>query len=322
MTESLGLLIYAIAAGTVGAAALRRARWPEQAPRLGVAAWQTLSSSILVALLLAGLVLVVPSGVMSTSLAETLDACVMALRAQYATPGGAVLHATGVAATLTLGTRVAYLLVKGLRDARRAGADHLRGLQLVAHRNPGLDALVVDHPAAAAYCLPGRAATIVLTSAAVAALSDQELVAVLAHERAHLRGRHHLVAAAASALARSLPFVPGLQWARAEQSRLLEMIADDEAAAGGARLSVARALLTLAGATVPSAGLGAADVAAVARVERMLVPASRIGVGRRVLIGAMLGVTAMAPLAIASAPAVLAAEMGYCPIAASTSVIV
>jgi len=316
---ALELLLYAAAAGSLGAAALRRARWPEQAPRLGVAAWQILSSSILVALLLAGLMLVVPTEIMSTNLAEILHACVMTLRAQYATPGGALLHATGVAATLFFGARTAYLLGNGLRDARRARVEHLTGLQLVAHRNPDLDALVVDHPAAAAYCLPGRSGTVVLTSAAVAALSDQELVAVLAHERAHLRGRHHLMSGTASALARALPFVPALKWARAEQSRLLEMIADDHAAASTARLTVARALVILAGTAVPSAALGAADVAAHARLERMLSPTARIGTARRVLITAMLGATALAPLAIASAPAVVAAQTQYCPISPGPS---
>lgn len=321
MPEALGLLFYAITAGTVGAALLRRACWPQQAPRLGVVAWQVLSGSILGALLLAGLTVVVPSGVLSTNLAEFLDACVMALRAQYATPGGAALHATGLAATLTLATRTGYLLGAGLRDARRARTAHLQGLRLVAHRNQDLDALVVDHPAAAAYCLPGRARTVVLTSAAVAALSDLELVAVLAHERAHLRGRHHMVMAAASALADALPFVPGLRWARIEQSRLVEMIADDQAATGSARLTVARALVNLAGGAVPTPALGAAEVAVVVRVRRMLAPPHGLRRGRQVLIAAALTVTALAPVAIAVAPAVAAAQMDYCPVSTSSSII-
>jgi len=319
--ESLGLVLYAIGAGTVGAAALRRSRWPEQAPRLGVVAWQVLSSSILVALLLSGLMLVVPAGVISANLADVLHACAMVLRAEYATPGGAVLHATGVAGILALSAWTGYLLVRGLRNARRASAEHLAALHLVAHRDPCLDALIVDHHTATAYCLPGRSRTIVLTSAAVAALSDRELAAVLAHERAHLRAHHHLVAAAASALARAVPFVPGLRWARGEQARLLEMIADDEAAAAGARLTVARALITLAGASVPSSALGAANVAAAARVERMLAPAHRVGTGRRLLITAMLAAIMLAPFAIASAPAVVAARMGYCPLPTSSSVV-
>jgi len=318
MIEALALLVYALTAATAGAAALRAASWPRRAPTLGVAAWQILSGSILGALLLSGLVVVVPAGIASTNLAEALHACVMALRAQYATPGGALVHATGAALTLTLAVRTCYLLGVGLRGARQARSAHLNGLRLVAHRDTRLDALVVEHPAAAAYCLPGRAHTIVLTSAAIAALTDTELTAVLAHERAHLRGRHHLVAATAVALARTLPFLPGLRWARDEQARLLEMIADDKAALHGDRLSVAGALVRLAGSNVPAAALGAADIAAVARVERLLSPAHRLGTGRRLLIAAALSLTALAPVAIAAAPGVAAAQMEYCPITSTT----
>ncbi len=42
-------------------------------------------------------------------------------------------------------------------------------------------------------------------------------------------------------------------WAREEQARLLEMIADDDAALHGDRLSVAGALIRLAGGAVPAA---------------------------------------------------------------------
>jgi len=79
--------------------------------------------------------------------------------------------------------------------------------------------------------LPARSArTVVLTSAAVAALSDDELGAVLDHERAHLRGRHHLAVAAAAALVATMPILPLFRWARTELACLLEMIADDDAA--------------------------------------------------------------------------------------------
>lgn len=320
MNEALALLAYAVGAGTVGAAALRRARWPQRAPRLGVAAWQTLSASVIGSLLLAGLTVIIPSAVVSASLADLLHACVTALRAQYATPGGALLHAAGATATLTLAVRVAYLLATGLRNARRARDEHLTQLRLAARRDPTLDALIVEHPTAAAYCLPGRARTIVLTTAAVAALDDDELAAVLAHERAHLRGRHHLVAAAADALARTAPFLPVFRWARAEQVRLLEMIADDEAATGADRLTVARALVHLAEGSVPAAALGAADVAALARVQRLMEPAHRIGLLRRAVIVGALVVTSAIPLAIAAAPAWAATAMAYCPISAAPPV--
>jgi Zn-dependent protease with chaperone function len=67
---------------------------------------------------------------------------------------------------------------------------------------------VIDHEAPAVYCLPGRHGRVVVATAALRALDDERLAAVLAHERAHLRQRHHLLRATAEALAVALPFVP------------------------------------------------------------------------------------------------------------------
>lgn len=318
MNEALALVAYALAAGTGGAAVLRRADWPRSLPRLGIAVWQTLCVSVLSALLLAGLAVVVPNVYVSDKLSELLDWCVMALRAQYATPGGAVLHALGAIATMSLIGRTGYLLFRGLRDARRARLSHLTELQLAAHRDPGLNALIVEHPATSAYCLPGgRTGTVVLTSAAVAALNDAELAAVLAHERAHLRGRHHLVVVGADVLARTVPFLPVFRWARDEAARLLEMAADDDAAVRADRLTVAHALVRLAeGSSVPAVALGAADTAALVRVARLLEPAQRIGFLRRTAIMIALVITAVIPVVIATAPAAVATRADYC----STSV--
>ena len=45
--------------------------------------------------------------------------------------------------------------------------------------------------------------------------------AVLAHEQAHLRGRHHLVLAAGRILRRAFPWVPAFRWAYEEVTRLV-----------------------------------------------------------------------------------------------------
>lgn len=292
---------------------LRRARWPQSAPRLGVLAWQALSGSLLLTLLLAGVALNVPTSGLGGSLAELLHACLLAFRAEYAHPGGVVIHVLSTAATVAVAVRVGYLLTVGLHRAARSRALHLDRLRLASYREPRIDALIVDHPAAAAYCLPGRARTVVLTGAAVAVLDEGELAAVV-HERAHVRGRHHLVVAAAGAPARTLPFVPGLRTAQVEQARLLEMIADDDAARGRARVTVARALVHLAEGSVPSVALGAADVAAAVRVQRMLGPARRVRTGRRLLIAVAITLTAATPALIVAAPAVAVMSQGSCPI--------
>jgi hypothetical protein len=97
---ALALLGYAALLLTAGPAALARARWPESAPRLGIAAWFALTGSAVASVLAGGLALMVPTVRVSADLAGLLAACVMALRAQYAHPGGAAL--TGAGAVLAL----------------------------------------------------------------------------------------------------------------------------------------------------------------------------------------------------------------------------
>jgi beta-lactamase regulating signal transducer with metallopeptidase domain len=161
-----------------------------------------------------------------------------------------------------------------------------------------------------AYCLPGRAGTVVVTSAAVAALDDGELSAVMAHERAHLRGRHHLVLAVARAMARAVPVLPIFGWALTEQASLLEMIADDAAVRRSSRGTVARALVHLAERSVPVPALGAGDVAAVSRVNRLLVPLDPVGTVPRLVIAAWLLVQAAIPVALTVAPVLVACGFG------------
>jgi Zn-dependent protease with chaperone function len=66
-------------------------------------------------------------------------------------------------------------------------------------------------------------------------LDPEQLTAVLAHERAHLAGRHHLLLAITRSLAAVAPFVPIFARGTGEVARLAEMRADDAAAgrAGG-----------------------------------------------------------------------------------------
>jgi beta-lactamase regulating signal transducer with metallopeptidase domain len=150
---------------------------------------------------------------------------------------------------------------------------HRRILDLVGNRHPAAPgAVVVDHPSATAYCLPGFRSRIVISSGAIAALSDDELSAVLAHERAHVHGRHHLVLLPFRALSSALP---GSRVANAifgEVQELVEMAADDRALRGVERGSLARALCRLTTIDLPAGALGASATATGDRVNRALAP--------------------------------------------------
>ena len=68
MIVAVALLGYATLLLSAGAGALARARWADQAPRLGVAAWLALTGSAVASVTLGGLALVVPTVRVSTGL--------------------------------------------------------------------------------------------------------------------------------------------------------------------------------------------------------------------------------------------------------------
>ncbi|GAA2778767.1 M56 family metallopeptidase [Nonomuraea dietziae] len=88
---------------------------------------------------------------------------------------------------------------------------------------------MLDHPGAAAYCVPGLRSHVVVSSGTLALLSHDELTAVLAHESAHVRERHDLVLLPFGALRRALPWSKVVRDAQAQVELLVEMAADDRA---------------------------------------------------------------------------------------------
>ncbi len=316
MTAAVVLLAYAAFVGTLGAAWLRRANWPERAPRLAILTWQALAWSVLASVVLAGLVLAVPVGMLSGDLAGLLQTCVMLLREQYSTPGGAVVSTAGLLAALGVAARFAYCLAASALTSRAGRARHREQLALVGRSDDRLDAIILDHAVCAAYCVPGRRGRVVLTTATLEALDTDQIAAVLAHERAHLRGRHHLVVSSMSSLRRAFPFVPAFAWAADEVARLTEMVADDAAAvrAGGDRLTLATALVRLAEGATPVGALGAGGSSAVARVRRLARPAPALGVRARVCALTGIAILGVVPIMVSAAPALAVASSAYCPI--------
>ena len=333
MSVAAALAAYTLLLALVPGRLLARASWPARAPRWGIAAWQALSASVVLAAAGAGLALVVPSMRVSASLSGLLRECVMALRAQYRTPGGAVSVAVGASiAVLVVGGAFAAVS-RELLVAGAARREHRNVLNIAGRRwdappcSGGRCAsavpVVVDHASRMAYCLPGRGGRIVLSSAALAALDPAELDAVLAHERAHLAGRHHLVLAASAGLARVFGFVPLFRLARVQTAVLIEMLADDRAAREGQPLTVASALLALARtsgpsnlsthAGVPAAALGAAETATGTRVRRLLASPAPLRRPVRALAATASLLVLLAPLVVLVAPALAFANSTYCP---------
>ena len=135
-----------------------------------------------------------------------------------------------MAASLVLFVLLIWVLVASSAAVLRARRRQRELLSLLGHGDPKVPgALVVDHPAAAAYCVPGLRSRIVVSAGTLELLDQAELAAVLAHERAHLRERHDLVLLPFTALLRAFRWSPAARDAAGSVALLLEMLADDHA---------------------------------------------------------------------------------------------
>jgi hypothetical protein len=315
VTVAAVLVVYAACVGTLGARMLGRARWPVRAPLLAIITYLAAAWSVVAALGLAGLTLAVHATALGGGLSHLIGACVLRLRDAYATPGGATAAGLGLTLAGAVMARTAVTAVTHLRAVRQHALRHAQTARLVGHREPALGAVLVDHAQPAAYCVAGPHPTVILTTGALQALNPDQVDAVLTHERAHLAYRHHRLLAIARIGRQVLPFIPLMQDADTQITRLIEMHADDAATAGRDAGPLATALVVLARGAGPAPGLAAATTDAVQRIQRLLRPVEPLSRIRRQLLRAGAGVLALTPVLLALTPAMVALALGRVPAA-------
>jgi Zn-dependent protease with chaperone function len=152
-------------------------------------------------------------------------------------PIPAAIEIAALITLIWLTGRVVRQLVRcarGLSEAYRLAA---------ALPAPGGELAVIQDTALIAYAVPGRPGRLVASTGLLRLLTPKQRRAVLAHERSHLRHRHHLhhaavqLAAAANPLLRNLP---------AAVSYETERWADEDAARTVTRTAVADAVARVA----------------------------------------------------------------------------
>jgi Zn-dependent protease with chaperone function len=229
------------------------------APRPGIAAWMLAVGTVTASMLDAVLVL-------ARSAAPPLALCAWA----------------ALAATLT---RFGWAAVAAWRATRARRIAHGQLLAVVGRPDHRLGATLVDAAEPLVYCLSTPAPTVVVTTGARRALSRAQLRAALAHERAHLAGRHHLVLTLAYAIGRAVPWLPLFTRLGPALAGLLEMRADDIAAHRHGRRTVAAAIAAMSRRPAPAGALGVAGPSALARGLRLcgVQPAWRVRAARLAL---------------------------------------
>jgi uncharacterized membrane protein/Zn-dependent protease with chaperone function len=303
MTMAVGLLLYSVAVLVAAPPLLGALTSGGHVPRLGVAAWLTAIGSVVGSWLVAA-VLVIDEVIRRWTHPRTVAASCLALARRTISGDAGILPRIAlvvIAASVLLAAAIAGVrLVRAVLRMRARAHDHARAVRLVGCRTGEADVVMVDAAKAAAYSVAGRPPAIVVTSAARAALDDRQLAAVLAHERAHVAGHHALIVTTLRGLAAVFPRLSLMTRGAQHVSRLLEMCADDVAVRQHSSRALLSGLITLC-AAAPTEALAAADLAVLARAERLASPPQESAkVKTRAALVTVIAVMAAGPLIAAA----------------------
>lgn len=317
MTLTLCLLLYGLVVSVAGPPVLARLTRRGIAPQLGIAAWSA-AMAVVILTWTGAAIMLVTEAVHWNRDAHWVSACVVEVLRSIDGRAAALLQGTLIAVS-AVAAAVLPLVVwragRGMLRMRTHTLRHARTARVIGQRLPGTDAVVVDTADRLAYCVAGRPKTIVITTGALDALVPDQLGAVLAHERAHLIGRHHLLLASVRGLAAAAPWMRLFRDGATEIALLLEMCADDSAARSHGRRALLGGLLALTGSSVAPAGaLGASGGDVLARAHRLTVAVSTpVHVRARTLLSLIVLSITASPIAfgaLAAAGVIMCGPMG------------
>ncbi|KRE33174.1 Zn-dependent protease with chaperone function [Mycobacterium sp. Soil538] len=251
-------------------AMLARATWPLRAPRAAIVLWQSIALAAVLSFFSAGIAIASrlfepgPDGRPTATIVTAYDDLGWALWTTYVVV---------FALTLVVGARLIVSILQVAIATRRRRAHHRMIVDLVgAHPTrpmaaSGVRILHVAQPLA--YCLPGVRSRVVVSEGALNTLADNEMSAILSHERAHLRARHDLVLEMFTAVHAAFPRIVRSAHALNAVRLLIEALADDAAVRHTGPTPLARALVACAAGHTPRGALAAGGPTTVVRVRRL-----------------------------------------------------
>ncbi|WP_278103297.1 M56 family metallopeptidase [Microbacterium proteolyticum] len=242
-------LLGALASWWTGARLLTVGRWQIHHPRTALGMWH--------ATLLLGVASLAASVVISVGLALSAPSIASETAAVIQTVAGwAALGAVGA---------VVVTIAAGSDETAGAGSTTYGAVLAIPHSRARLDRgaflLTCETEELFACALPGRDAAVVVSRGLREALTPAQLRAVVAHERAHLRGHHYLAVRAAELYRACVPFLRSGRRLLVATRLLVELIADDDAARRAGAVHLANALAVISERT--------GDVAMEMRADRL-----------------------------------------------------
>jgi Zn-dependent protease with chaperone function len=246
-------------------AMLARATWPTRAPRAAIVLWQSIALAAVLSAFSAGIAIASrlfvpgPDGRPTATITSEIEALGWPLWTAYVIV---------FAVTLVIGARLTYAVVQVAIATRRRRAHHRMVVDLVG-KSQGTHLRILDVAQPLAYCLPGVRSRVVVSEGALNTLADNEMAAILTHERAHLRARHDLVLEMFTAVHAAFPRFVRSAHALHAVRLLIELLADDAAVRAAGPTPLARALVACASGHTPSGALAAGGPTTVLRVRRL-----------------------------------------------------
>lgn len=244
MTVAVALLFAAVVLGVAGPSYLRPAGRPGVHPALALSAWVVTLLAAAAAAVTAAAVLVLPDPSVPDGMIGIAVVCWRALSEGTDLPWLLLVRLVVGTALLVLLSRVAVLFTGSLRAERRHRIERVGALRAVAAVRDGVWWIPCAEPVA--FSIGGGRRGIVVASTGLHGLDPRAVEAVIAHERAHVRGRHHLVIAFARAAAAALPRVPLCRQAPGAVGVLCELAADATAVRRCGPEALTRALQEIA----------------------------------------------------------------------------
>ncbi len=300
MTTAVYLLIYGAMLSWLFPPVLTRLTQRGVSPRLGVAAWVTAVVGVVLAWAVA-ITLIVVASLRGLPDSPALVLCLelLGVGERAVTPARSSV-AVVIGIGLVISTVVTVKVGRSVLASATTCREHAHAARITGAPTDRPDVFVVPAEQPAAYCVVGRPNAIVVTTAAVDRLDDSQLAAVLAHEDAHISGRHHYVLMVLRALAESLPRLTLFTRGAVAVGELLEMCADDAAARRYGSRPLIEGMMMLAGpAPRGVAGLAVAATAVFVRANRLLEPGLRWTRWRhQLLMSATIALTVTAPVVV------------------------
>ncbi|CDO88794.1 Zn-dependent protease with chaperone function [Mycobacterium triplex] len=256
-------------------ALLARASWPLRAPRAAMVLWQAIAVAAVLSAFSAGIAIATrilmpgPDGRPTASIVGAAGRLGWPLWTAYI---------AAFALTVLVGVRLVVAVLRVAIANRRRRAHHRMVVDLVGVGHDAAlaqpcararDLRVLDVAEPLAYCLPGVRSRVVVSEGTLTTLNNDEVSAILTHERAHLRARHDLVLEAFTAVHAAFPRLVRSSNALGAVQLLVELLADDAAVRAAGRTPLARALVACAGGRAPSGALAAGGPSTVVRVRRL-----------------------------------------------------